>query len=378
MKDKNNIAGDNAQKNQRQQKNDYNKQKTPNIIINKVSTNFSNDNNNKSNKNTNNKIFKDSISKQSNENINYYKKNKNFQNIYDNIQKYSKLNKVNKRFFNSRDKIMKDNSIFNKVKSKDVIISNNIKKARKLFFYDKNENINNNSDINKKLKNIIYKKTNNILKNKIRRYKENDENYIKIEELNEIISSSDTENINLSKNPENIKIETNSDTNSKLDEKEIISNTITIKDELVNYDSDEETKIDNNLLRDSNNFNNELEIILDKHFTQINFSKNLKNTKNKGISSQSPPPKQVFHEHDKKSQMLSLNLNTINQIKEYPFHNSNINNNRDIPVNTSKLNKINKNIIRKSHHIKKNKKELMLINYLKQNFFSKNEENNKR
>ena len=62
MKDKNNIAGDNAQKNQRQQKNDCNKQKTPNIIINKVSTNFSNDNNNKSNKNTNNKIFKDSIS----------------------------------------------------------------------------------------------------------------------------------------------------------------------------------------------------------------------------------------------------------------------------------------------------------------------------
>jgi hypothetical protein len=48
-------------------------------------------------------------------------------------------------------------------------------------------------NINKKVKNIIYKKTNKILKNKIRRYKENDENYIKIEELNEIISSSDTD-----------------------------------------------------------------------------------------------------------------------------------------------------------------------------------------
>ena len=40
------------------------------------------------------------------------------------------------------------------------------------------------------------------------------------------------------------------------------------------------------------------------------------------------------------------------------------------------MRKNNKNIIRKSHHITKEKKELFLINYLKQNFVSKNEEKN--
>ena len=384
MKDKSiNTPVDNIRKNQKQQKNDNNKQKNQNIIINKVNTNISNENNNINN-NTNKKIFKDSRNKLSNENININnnKKNKNFEKIYNNIQKYSNINKVNKRIFNSRDKILKDNTIFNKGKSKNEFITNNIKQKRNFYFNDKDDNGNNNNsnnnnryNKNNKIKNIIYKKNNNILNNKIKYQKENEkDDDIIIEELIAFLSS-DTEEINYSKNLDNIKIETNSENSSKIDEKEIISNTITIKDELINYDSDEETKIDNNLLKDSNNFNNELALILDKHLTQINFKRNYKdNSPKKRISSQSPVQKQVVH--DKKSQMMSLNLNTINQIKEYPFQNININNSKDVPVNSAKLNKINKNIIRKNHHITKNKKELMLINYLKQNFFSKKEENN--
>ena len=76
-----------------------------------------------------------------------------------------------------------------------------------------------------------------------------------------------------------------------------------------------------------------------------------------------------------------MNLN-LNFIKENPFQNnnnnsSNINNEKELPINSAKTNKINKNknIIRKSHHIMKEKQELILINYLKQNFFSKNDDN---
>ena len=376
MKDKSiNRLVENNRKNQKTQKNELNKSKNQNKI-NKVSTNFSNENNIINNSNKNN--LKDSLDQLPKDNLTNNKKNKNFENIYENIQRYSNISKINRRLFNSRDKVLKGNSFLNKVKSKKELVINNMK--QKLFFNDKeNENINIDNEGN--LKKIIYKK-NNISKNNInnkslkkKSKKENViKNFIKIEELNEILSS-DNENLD-TQSPRIINIESNSENTSKLEEKEIISNTLTIKDELVNYESDNDTNREKNVHQNSINFNNELALILDKHLTQIDFNKNLKNANEKKLSSHSPPLNRAPNQ-DKNSQMLSSNLNTIDQIKENTFSIYNLNNNQnDIPTSSAKINKINKNIIRKSHHIMKDKKELMLINYLKQNFFKKEENNN--
>ena len=385
-----NRMSDNSKKIQKQQKYEINKLKNQNNIINRVSTNFSNDKNNISNNNIENKnILKDSLNQFQNDNINN-EKNKIFEKIYNNLERNNNFDKVNRRIFNSRDKILKDNSLLNKVKSKNEFYSNNMKEKQKLYFNEKDEKTysNNNQDKNN-IKQIIYKKNNHLKNNlntrnlKHKRGKEIN-NYIKIEELNEILSS-DTEEMN-NKSPKDRKIEydNNLDNRNKLDEKEIISNNLTIKDEYNDYDSDIDTNRDKNILKSSMNFNNELALIPDKHLTQINFNKNNKNISEKKNSSHSPPPKQTIHY--KKSQMMSLNLNTINQIKENPFqknnnninnNNNNINNPKELPVNSAKMYKMNKNknIIKKSHHIMKEKKEIVLINYLKQNFFSKNYEN---
>ena len=388
MKDKSITRINNNKKSQKQQKNDCNKSKNLNIIINRVTTNFSNEKNNPSNNGFDNKnILKDSLNQLSNENLNHNKKNKNFEHIYENIQRYSNLNKVKRRAFNSRDKILKESSLLNKVKSKNEFISNNIKEKQKIFFNYKDEDNKKNQENGNDVKNIIYKKNHNIKNNlnnlnvknvKKRNRVDEFQNYIKIEELNEIYS--DTEEMD-NKTPKDKRIDFrdfNSDVTSNLDEKEIISNTLTIKDELVNYESDfdnnNNTNKDNNSLKNSVIFNNELTLILDKHLTQIDFNKNFKNEENKKLASHSPPPKPSVQ--DKKTQMMSLNLNTINQIKENPFQKNNLLEQKEMPVNSAKMSKINKNIIRKSHHITKEKKELLLINYLKQNFFSKNGEKN--
>ena len=381
MKDKSiNRVVDNNKKIQKQQKYESNKSKNKTNHINRVNTNFSNDKNSINNSNENKINLKDSLNLLSNDilnNNNNAKKNKNFENLYNNVQKYSNISKVNRKIFNSRDKIMKDCSILNKVKSKNEFCSNNINQKKNFYFnYKEDEDYNYINDKDN-IKTIIYKK-NNFSKNNynINNIKNNrDENelddYIKIEELNEILSS-DTEDLN-HKSPKDNKRESNSSNTSKLDDKEIMSNTLTIKDELINYDSDNDTTRERNFLQNSINYNNDLALILDKHLTQINFNKNIKNISKKQIS-KSPPTKQEIE--DKKAQMLSLNLNTINQSKDNPFHNNNFIGQKEFPNNSAKINKINKNINRKSHHIIKEKKEIMLINYLKNNFFSKNEENN--
>ena len=375
MKDKSiNRLVENNKKNLKNQKIEINKSKNQNNI-NKVSTNFSNDNN--INNNSNKINLKDSLEQLSNDNLTNNKKNKNFQKIYENIQRYSNISKLSRRIFNSRDKILKDNSFLNKVKSKNELATNNIRQKQKQFFHDKEEDDTINNDNERNVEKIIYKK-NNISKNKnninTKKNKKgnNIKNFIKIEELNEIISSDNEAD---EQSQKIINIESNSESTSKLDEKEIISNTLTIKDELVNYESDKDTNREKKGLKNSMNFNNELALILDKHLTQIDFNKNNKYTFGKIFSSHSPPPKKSIQ--GKKSQIFSLNLNTIDQIKENPFSIANNNNNqRDIPTSSAKINKINKNISRKNHLLLKGKKELMLINYLKQNFFKKEETNN--
>jgi hypothetical protein len=259
------------------------------------------------------------------------------------------------------------------VKSKNEFISNNLKQKKKLFFNDNDEDKKNE---NNNIKKIIYKKNNNILKNNLNKKKTNKResqlNYIKIEELNEILSldSEDTNSKNLSN--ENVRII--SDSSSELNEKEIISNTLTIKDELINYDSDNETNKEKNISKDSNNFNNELALILDKHLTQINFNRTNRDISFKKISSHSPPPKQTVI--GKNSQMMTLNIDTINQA-ENPFKKKKSNNEKEIPINSAKTKKISKNIIRNSQKfIKEKKKELMFINYLKKKFFYKSKDNN--
>ena len=375
-----NKANENILKSQKHYKNE-NKIKNQNIIINNNNTNYSNDNNinniNNIIHNSNKSNLKEPLNQIKNDiNINNIK---NLEKINDNIQKYSKPNKIKRRVFNSRDKILNENSNFIKGKSKNEFITNNLKRKNNLYFND-NDDSNNNSYENKNIKKIIYKKNNNILKNNLnkknkrkRNINNEENNFIKIKELNELLSS-DPEEINNSHLNKNIleNNENNSDVNSKFDEKDIISNTLTVKDELVNFESDGETNIEKNILMDSNNFNNELALVLDKHLTQINFNKNYKDFSLRKISSHSPPPKQI--NQDKKTKLLSLNLNTINQDKEKLFQNNS--NKKGIPLCSSKNKKKEKNLIRNSHHIiKEKKKELILINYLKKNFFSKNEDN---
>ena len=113
----------NNQKNQKQQKNDI-KSKNQNNVINRVNTSFSNDKNNQSNNIIDNKnILKDSLNLFQNDNLN---NNKNNERINQNIERYSNLNKVNRRIYHSRDKILKDSSLLNKVKSKNEFYSNNM------------------------------------------------------------------------------------------------------------------------------------------------------------------------------------------------------------------------------------------------------------
>ena len=359
-----NLTDEVNKKSQKQNKNETNRNK--NIIINRASTNIPNDSNENNLKDSINRMQKDNLKS----NINC---NNNFQKIYNNIRKYNNLYKASRRFFNSRDKILKDNSNFNKVKSKNEFISNNLKQKKKLYFNDNDEDKKNE---NSNIKKIIYKKNNNILKNNLNKKKTNKResqlNYIKIEELNEILSldSEDTNSKNLSN--ENVRII--SDSSSELNEKEIISNTLTIKDELINYDSDNETNKEKNISKDSNNFNNELALILDKHLTQINFNRTNRDISFKKISSHSPPPKQTVI--GKNSQMMTLNIDTINQA-ENPFKKKKSNNEKEIPINSAKTKKISKNIIRNSQKfIKEKKKELMFINYLKKKFFYKSKDNN--
>lgn len=360
-----NLTDEFNKKNPKQNKNETNRNK--NIIINRASTNIPNDNNENNLKDSINQIQKGNLKSNINCNI-------NFQKLYNNIRKYNNINKASRRFFNSRDKILKDNSTFNKVKSKNEFISNNLRQKKKLFFNDNDEDKKNE---NNNIKKIIYKKNYNIFKNNFNNKKSNKResqlNYIKIEELNEILSS-DSEDTN-SKNSSDKNMRIISDSSSELNEKEIVSNTLTVKDELINYDSDNETNKEKNISRDSNNYNNELALILDKHLTQINFNKNNKDISFKKISSHSPPPKQTVI--GKNSQMMTLNINTLNQVVNNPFQKKKRNHEKEIPINSAKMKKINKNIIRNSRHIIKEKnKELMFINYLKKKIFYKNEDNN--
>ena len=148
-----NLTDEVNKKIQKQNKNETNRNK--NIIINRVSTNIPNDNNENNLKDSINRIQKDNLKNNINCNI-------NFQKLYNNMRKYNNLNKATRRFFNSRDKILKDNSNFNKVKSKNEFISNNLKQKKKLFF---NDNEDDKKNENNNIKKIIYKKNNNILKN---------------------------------------------------------------------------------------------------------------------------------------------------------------------------------------------------------------------
>ena len=376
MKEKSiNKISINNQKNQKQQKND-NKSKNQNNTINRVNTNFSND------KNIDNKnILKDSLNLFQNDNLNNYNNNGR---INHNIERYSNLDKVNRRIYHSRDKILKDSSLLNKVKSKNEFYSNNMKEKQKLYFNENGNICNSNNQENKNIKKIIYKKNNHLKNNlntkNLKHEKVKDfeiDNYIKIEEINEILSS-DTEDMNHKSPKSRKKIKYISESRNQFDEKEIASNNLTIKDEYndCEYESDNDTSRDRNMLKSSMNFKNELALIPDKHLTQIDFNKNnYKNISEKKNSLQSPPPKQTIQ--DKKSQMINLDLNII---KDNPFQNNNSNNiknEKELPINSAKTNKINKNknIIRKSHHIMKEKKELILMNYLKQNFFEKNDDN---
>ena len=274
----------------------------------------------------------------------------------------------------------------NKVKSKNEFYSNNLKEKQKLYFNENSSICNSNNQENKNIKKIIYKKNNhlknNLNTNNLKHEKDKEfeiDNYIKIEEINEILSS-DTEDMNHKSPKSKKKIKYISESRNQFDEKEITSNNLTIKDEYndCEYESNNDTHRDRNMLKSSMNFKNELALIPDKHLTQIDFNKNnYKNISEKNNSSQSPNPKQIVL--DKNSQMINLNLNII---KDNPFQNNNnnsnnINNENELPINSAKTNKINKNknIIRKSHHIMKEKKELILMNYLKQNFFAKNDDN---
>ena len=340
------IDDNNNPKNQNQNKSNKNQ----NIIVNKNNKNLSNG----INKNKNiNKINLNDLNNQFN--LNLYNNNidKNCEKLYSNIQRYNNLNKVNIRKFNSRDKIIKNNSNLNKEKSKNELSSNEQK--QKKTFNENSENKNDNEKDN--IKQIIYKKNYNILKNNLNKSlknknkSENEINYKKPEIINKIISS-DTYDLNYNEINNLKKIENNFDNiSNKSEEKNLSSNALTLKDELVNFESDNDITLENNILKHSINFNNEVGRMLN------NFNKDYKDICQKKISPNSPIIKQTIQE--KNTQMISLEINTISQVKEKKFQSSYLNDERK----NSKINRISK-IIRNNNQIKKKiSKENDINNY---------------
>ena len=195
------TAANNVKK--KTQPKNYIKQLKPKNNINNLNNRYNNDSSTSNPKNIANQLSLDKFNSIMTTNKGY----KGYSKLFITSDNNNKITKIkNKRTYNSRDKVLKANSLVSKMKSKKEFVSNNLKEKQNLYF---------NEDYKLKNKSIPkYPEQNFHIKST---------DFMEIDEQNETIISDEDEN--------------NSNNEEDKLEEELMNNTVTIKDELINYDN---------------------------------------------------------------------------------------------------------------------------------------------